>query len=251
MIKDLVSIICPVYNSEKYLAETIESVIAQTYKNWELILVDDCSTDSSASIIREFIEKDNRIIYLKQDINTRQAIARNNGMKIAKGQYIAFIDSDDIWMHDKLKIQLDFMKENRVAFSFTAYNRITVEEKLKIITFLVPKMVNYDQLLKNTVIGCPTVLIDRLIIGHFEMPNVRLGEDTHTWLSILKNGHIAYGIDIVLSECKLREGSASNKGAIERIKSRWYNLRQIEKLNILHTIYIFTFYLLNAIKRKF
>lgn len=164
MQEGLVSIVTPVYNAERFINETIDSVMAQTYDNWELILVDDCSSDNSAAIIDEYVKKDSRVKYIKNKENSGAAVSRNAGIEMAKGQYVAFVDSDDVWKPEKLEKQLAFMKKNNYAFTFTAYRYVledgTVTDK---IANTVEK-INYDGLLKNTVIGCSTVVIDLSLI---------------------------------------------------------------------------------------
>lgn len=248
----LVSIITPVYNVEKFIAETIESVINQTYKEWELILVDDCSTDRSAAIIKLYSEKDSRIKYHKLEKNSGAAVARNTALRIAEGRYVAFLDSDDLWENSKLSIQLDFMKKNNIEFSFTDYSLITEDgnsyNKLNK-TITVPKIIDYNFLLKNTIILCSSVIIDRNIVGDFKMPLIRAGQDTATWLSILKKGYKAYGLNENLAKYRQVEGSiSSNK--IKAIKRTWNLYRNIEKLGLFRSMYYFSCYSFNAIKKR-
>ena len=129
MINGLVSVIVPAYNCEKFIGETIDSVLAQTYKNWEMIIVDDCSSDHTRDIVLEFASQDSRIKYYFLQENSGAAVARNTAMERAKGEYMAFLDSDDIWLPEKLEKQLSFMKENDVAFSSTSYELIDEESK--------------------------------------------------------------------------------------------------------------------------
>ena len=186
MNEPLVSIITPVYNAERFLSETIKSVKEQTYKNWELLLVDDCSKDNSAKIIKEFNRTDDRIKYIKLEKNSGASISRNTGIKNAKGRFIAFVDSDDLWEPEKLEIQISYMLEKNLGFTFTSYrymkeNGVKTNKVAK-----APFKINYNGLLKNTIIGCSTVVIDREIIGEFEMPLVKRGQDTATWYKFKK-----------------------------------------------------------------
>jgi len=245
----LVSIITPVYNADRFISETIESVQSQTYENWEMILVDDCSSDNSKKIIEEYAKVDSRVKYISLVENSGAAVARNTGIDYAKGRFIAFIDSDDQWSLKKLEHQLTFMKENQASFIFTAYEMVTEQgEKLNKIV-RVPQTVNYNQLLKNTIIGCSTVVIDRQVVGDFSMPLVRKGQDTATWLSILRTGIIAYGLDEVLTQYRVVKGSVSS-GKISALKRTWYTYRKIEKLNLISCIYVFTCYVFNALKKR-
>lgn len=244
-----VSIITPVYNAEKFVGETIKSVLNQTYTNWEMILVDDCSNDDSQKIINGFAEKDNRIKYIRLEKNSGAAVARNTALEIAKGRYIAFIDSDDLWEPNKLEKQIKFMEENKIGFSFTSYSLIDENgnDLNKLVT--VPYKVSYDDLLKNTIIGCLTVIINKDIIGDFRMPLVRAGQDTATWLSILRKGFEAYGINEPLAKYRKVSGSiSSNK--IKALKRTWNIYKNIEKLPFLKLSYVYSCYVINAIKKR-
>src|SRR5699024_7875511 len=150
--KPKVSVITPVYNAEHYLRETIESVINQTYKSFEYLLIDDCSTDNSASIIKEFAKRDSRIKYVKLKENSGAAVARNTGLEHAQGRYIAFIDSDDVWYPAKLEKQLNYMHDKNRAFTYTNYEHITEEGEVLSSPNL-PQKLNYTGLLKNTAIA--------------------------------------------------------------------------------------------------
>lgn len=248
MNKPKVSVITPVYNAEKYLSETIESVLKQTYKSFEYLLIDDCSTDNSASIIKEFEEKDSRVRYIKLSENSGAAVARNRGLEEAKGRYIAFVDSDDKWYPEKLERQLDFMENNHKAFTYTNYEHITEEGEV-LSSPKLPDKLNYSGLLKNTAIACSTVVIDRQIIGDFRMPLVRKGQDTATWLQILRNHDYAYLVDEILNQYRGREGSlSSNK--VGALKRTWNTYRNLEKLPLYKAVYYFSFYIWNAIKRR-
>lgn len=249
MNKNLVSIITPMYNSEKYIGITIESALNQTYEDWEMIIVDDCSSDSSPQIVKEYAKNDERIKYIKTDSNKGVSNARNIALKMAKGKFISFLDSDDIWNKDKLKKQVEFMKKNRCAISFTAYELIDENnEKLnKIIN--VPKIVDYNTLLKGNILGCLTVMIDKSKLDfEIKMSGVR-HEDYVLWLSILKKGHIAYGINEVLAE--YRKSSTSLSG--NKIKSAmwtWNIYRNIEQIPLHKCIYYFISYGINGIKKS-
>src|SRR5699024_862006 len=248
MNKPKVSVITPVYNAEKYLSETIESVLKQTYKSFEYLLIDDCSTDNSASIIKEFEEKDSRVRYIKLSENSGAAVARNRGLEEAKGRYVAFVDSDDKWYPEKLERQLDFMENNHKAFTYTNYEHITEEGEV-LSSPKLPDKLNYSGLLKNTAIACSTVVIDRQIIGDFRMSLVRKGQDTATWLQILRNHDYAYLVDEILNQYRGREGSlSSNK--VGALKRTWNTYRNLEKLPLHKAIYYFSFYMLNAVKRR-
>src|SRR5699024_4400569 len=163
MNKPKVSVITPVYNAEKYLSETIESVLNQTYESFEYLLIDDCSTDNSTSIIKEFAKNDSRVKYIKLPENSGAAVARNKGLEKAKGRFIAFVDSDDKWYPEKLEMQLDFMNINNKSFTYTNYEHISEEGEV-LSSPKLPEKLNYSGLLKNTAIACSKVVIDRTVI---------------------------------------------------------------------------------------
>lgn len=242
---ELVSIITPVYNSEKYISDTINSVLAQTYTNWEMLIADDCSSDNSAQIIKTYT--DSRIKYFKLETNSGAAIARNKALEKAKGNYIAFLDSDDAWKPEKLEKQLKFMMEKDVGFSFTGYEIIR-DKKNKIVE--VPNTVNYDQFMKNTIIGTLTVMLSRKHVGDVRIVDVKKDHDSMTWAKLLRQGNIAYGLNESLAYYRKVEGSISNN-KIKAAKNHWNNCRRIEKLSIPKCMYYFFFYVLNAIKKHY
>lgn len=244
-MNELISIITPVYNSEKYIADTINSVLAQTYTNWEMLIADDCSSDNSAEIIKKYT--DSRIKYFRLETNSGAAIARNKALEKAKGNYIAFLDSDDAWKPEKLEKQLKFMMEKDVGFSFTGYEIIR-DKKNKIVE--VPNTVNYDQFMKNTIIGTLTVMLSRKHVGDVRIVDVKKDHDSMTWAKLLRQGNIAYGLNESLAYYRKVEGSISNN-KIKAAKNHWNNCRRIEKLSIPKCMYYFFFYVLNAIKKHY
>lgn len=249
MNEPLVSIITPVYNAERFLSDTIKSVQNQTYKNWEILLIDDCSKDNSAQIIKEFQKYDNRIKYIKLKKNSGASASRNEGIRNAKGRFIAFVDSDDIWKPEKLEIQIKYMLKENVGFTFTSYRYMKENGELTNKIAKAPSKINYNGLLKNTIIGCSTVVIDREIVDYFEMPLVRRGQDTATWLQILRKEKYAYGIEQDLVNYRLvGESLSSNK--IIALKRTWNTYRNVEKLGLLKSSYVFCFYVFNAIKKR-
>jgi len=249
MNEPLVSIITPVYNAEKFLSETIESIKEQTYKNWELLLVDDCSKDNSAKIIKEFKRSDDRIKYIKLEKNSGASISRNTGIKNAKGRFIAFVDSDDLWEPEKLEIQIKYMLNKKLGFTFTSYRYMKENGTKTNKVAKAPFKINYNGLLKNTIIGCSTVVIDRAIVGDFQMPLVRRGQDTATWLQILRKEKYAYGIQKDLVNYRL-VGDSLSSNKIKALKRTWNTYRNVEKLNIFKCSYVFCFYIYNAIKKR-
>lgn len=250
MNKPNVSVITPVYNSEKYIENTINSVRTQTYTDFELILIDDCSADNSRAVIENLMKIDARIRYILLDQNSGAAVARNTGIEAARGRYISFLDSDDVWKSDKLEKQLNFMKKNKHAFTYTAYETITEEGKLIQEKVAVPSRLNYKQLLKNTAIACSTVIIDREMVGNFRMPLVRKGQDTATWLNLLRESvDYAYGFNEMLSSYRKVQGSISDD-KVSALKRTWNTYRNIEKLPFFKALYYFIWYVFNATKKR-
>lgn len=249
MIKNLVSIIMPAYNSSKYIGEAIESVRSQSISNWELIIIDDCSSDDTYSIAKKYSDLDTRIKVIRQEKNLGVVKSRNYGLKIANGEFVAFLDSDDKWNKYKLEKQLNIMKDNNYAFTFTAYEYITEESEKTGKIVYVPIYQNYDNALKNTIIGCLTVVINRGKTGEFYMPELEHGEDLFTWLEIMKRGFNAYGINECLAEYRISNNSlSSNK--VKALKQQWNNYRNIEKISLAKCILYFTCYVFNAVIKR-
>lgn len=210
MEKDLVSIIMPCYNSSKYISQTIESVIAQSYTNWELLITDDCSTDNSRNIVEEFSKSDHRIRLLRLEKNSGAGPARNNSIKEAKGRYIAFLDSDDLWKPEKLTKQLEFMKINK--YQFVTCQTEVVDGENKLIGFSKrKKRVSYTSTLIVNYIGTSSVLYDTKDIGKFYMKPIRHSQDWVLWLDILKATKRAYCLNEPLSVYRSTSTSLSSK----------------------------------------
>ena len=251
MAKDLVSIIVPVFNAERFINDTIKTVLNQTYDNWELILVNDCSNDKSESIIKSYIKKDSRIKLINNNVNSKAAISRNNGIKAAKGRFICFVDADDLWDKEKLEKQVNFMNERKCAFSFTGYEFADEEGIPNGKKVYVPNKINYKQALKNTTIWTSTVMFDmeKLTKDDIYMPNVARGQDTATWWKVLKKIDYAYGINEILSIYRRSQGTLSANKMVA-LKRTWNLYRNVEKLNFISSCYNFFFYCVNAIKRR-
>ena len=247
----LVSIITPVYKCEKYISKTIESVINQTYKNWEIILVDDCSPDDSADIIKKYADNDKRIKYIKLKENSGAAIARNTALENSKGRFIAYLDADDLWMRDKLEEQLQFMIDNNYGFSCTSYEVIDNEGKKLNKEIHMLKEVDYIGFLTNNLIQTVGIMVDLSIVDKklLEMPNIRRRQDAATWLQILKSNNKCYGLDKVLAMYRRTENSlSSNK--FKAVKGVWYLYRKIEKLSLPFSLYCFIRYACLAVWKR-
>lgn len=242
------SVITPLFNCADYLGRTVDSVVAQTFSDWEMIMVDDHSTDNTVELAREYAEKDARIKVIRLGKNCGAAVARNKAIELARGRYIAFLDSDDQWMPHKLETQLRFMQENNVAFSYTAYEKINEQGEV-VGTVNVPDRVSYSDLLKVCSIGCLTAMYDTHRLGKIYMPDIRKRQDLGLWLRILKKERCAYGIQQVLGRYQLRSGSISaNKFSAAQYTWRLY--RQIENLNFFVASYYFSHYAVNGILRN-
>lgn len=236
MKKGLVSIITPTYNCGKYIAETIETVLSQTYSNWEMIVVDDVSTDNTEEIVRQYMDKDERIKYKKLEENSGAAVARTTAMKLAEGQYMAFLDSDDLWTSDKLEKQLAFMEENGYAFSCTAYEQIDESSSSLDRVIQTIKKTDYNRLLLDCPVGNSTVMYDVSKMGKFEVPNIRKRNDDALWLQMLKKEKYIWGMPDVLMKYRIRTNSiSSNKLSV--IKYHWILYRDIEHLSVLRSLF--------------
>ena len=245
----LVSIIMPSYNASRFITESIKSVIVQTYQNWELLIADDCSKDSSVEVIKKIIDKDQRIKLFSLLKNVGAAAARNVAIEHANGQYIAFLDSDDVWEPEKLERQLAFMKENKYAFTYSEYY-VMEEDGKKTGSFIrIPSSLSYRQYLRNTIIGCLTVVIDGNIVGDFRMPLIKSSHDMALWLLIMKRGYKAYGIKEVLAGYRLVSTSNTAK-KWKAAKDVWRVYRKIEHLSVLFSAFCFCGYVFNAVIKR-
>ena len=249
MANPCVSVVVPVYNAAAYIEKCIETVSGQTYTDWELILVDDCSSDQSVDIIEKHLG-DERIRLISQPENLKAAQARNRGIKEAKGRFIAFLDVDDIWDERKLELQLDFMKKKDCAFSYTAYEfgDENARGTGKIVKVL-PK-INYRKALSRTIIFTSTVMfdLDKLTKEEIMMPDVP-SEDTATWWKVLKTGVEAYGMDDVLTVYR-RPSKSLSSNKFTAIKRIWNLYRRVEKLNPVYSAYNFVFWAFRATFRR-
>lgn len=247
-LQEKVSIITPSFNSEKFIDKTINSVLSQTYINWELLIIDDCSTDDSISLIQSYISKDSRIKLISLAQNSGAAIARNTGIKHAQGRFIAFLDSDDSWHERKLERQVCFMLRNGYALTYTAYHKVN-EFGETIGNMYIPNKVNYHQLLKTCIIGCLTAMYDVQKLGKVEFPLIRKRQDFALWLKILKQEPFAYGLQDDLASYTVRSDSISaNK--LKAARYNWYLYRHIEQLSLFRSCYYFFHYMIKGVLRS-
>lgn len=245
----LISIITPSYNASLVIDHSINSVKNQSFQNWEMMIVDDCSTDDTPEILKRYEIEDERIhvIYLNQ--NGGAAVARNIALQHAKGRFVAFLDCDDCWKPEKLAKQLTFMQTNNYAFTFTGYEFITHQGVPLNKQISAPARISYDDMLKNTIIGCLTVMIDREMAGHVQMPNIRTRQDLATWLAILKKGIIAYGLNENLAEYRIGNSSIS-RNKWKAAKMNWFVYRKVEKLNVIKALWCFFHYAFHAVLKR-
>ena len=250
-MQDKVSIITPSWNSEKYIEKTIESVQKQTYMNWEMIVVDDCSTDRTVEIVEKISKEDPRVRIIRQEVNGGAAKARNRSLCEATGRYIAYLDADDIWKPTKLEKQVEFMKANHCGFSCASYEVIDDEGRaLNKEVHMLP-LGDYVGFLTNNLLQTVGIMADTSIIDkkYLVMPDIRRRQDAATWLQVLKAGYKCYGIDEVLAEYRRAENSlSSNK--VKAVKGVWSLYRDIEKLSLPFSCYCFVRYAFLAVWKR-
>ena len=245
----LVSVIMPCYNMERYISDTIASVRRQTFPHWELLIVDDASTDSTADIVKSHQNQDDRIHFVVKPKHSGIADTRNQCLKMAQGRYLAFLDADDLWHPEKLEQQLHFMAERNIGFSYSSY--VCVDETGKPLgkTVKAVRDLDYEAYLRNTIIGCSTVMLDKNIVGEVVVPNFRTSEDTATWLNILKKGFLAYAIEQPLTSYRIRQYSASSN-KLKASSDLWRVYRKQEKLSLFKAGGCFVSYAFHAIKKR-
>jgi teichuronic acid biosynthesis glycosyltransferase TuaG len=245
--EDLISIIMPAYNCEKYVEEAINSVLAQSYRNWELIVIDDGSVDNTRNIITEYLQNDFRISLLSNEKNIGVSAARNRGIDFAKGKWIAFLDSDDMWTPYKLEKQIEAVEENNAEFIFTGSSYINEEGKPYKGIFEVPEKVSYKRLKKQNVISCSSVLINKKYFINIKMEGNDMHEDYAVWLRILRTGITAYGVNEPLLIYRIHRNSRSwNK--IKTINMTYKVFRFIG-LNPVSSAYFMVRHVIGAIKK--
>lgn len=236
--KAIVSIVIPCFNASNFIEETIKSVLNQTYSHWEMLVVDDCSTDGSSSIIKQFESIDGRIKYLKTDKNTGSpAIPRNIGIEQSQGQYIALLDSDDVWFETKLEDQLKFMQEKPCRISYT--DGVMMDEQGRVIRSMrKADWVNYRRTLKRNELSCSSVVFEKSLIGDLKFQN-KPKEDFIFWIQLMKQTkEVAYNTHKKHYAYRLVGDSRSrNKGVI--IRQQWQVLREDANLNVIDAAYCF------------
>ncbi|ALM72121.1 glycosyltransferase family 2 protein [Vibrio vulnificus] len=247
-----ISIITATYNSSRFIEETYNSILNQSYTNWEWLVTDDASTDNTYEILVRISNNDPRVKIFRNRTNSGAAVSRNNSLDHVDGKYIAFIDADDTWCNSKLSRQIEYMKDNGFDFTFTAYNLIdenghslkkTVDSKNK-------GAFNYhDMLAKKATLGCSTVVINSKILNESRMPLIRTGQDYAFWLLLLKQGYVAHIFPELLTNYRINSNSIS-RNKLKKAKRQWQIYREFEGLNFFTSLFYFSFYAYRALFRK-
>lgn len=248
----LISIITASYNCVSTIKETYASICSQTHRCWEWIVTDDYSQDGTYEYLEKISSEDERVILFRNEENFGAAVSRNNSMKNAAGEYFSFIDSDDIWEKEKLAKQLNFMRCNNYAFSFTSYSLIAENgiPILKTVDSDDLKYVDYkDMLKKKATLGCSTVMIKPSEFNDISMPLIRTGQDYALWLKLLKTNKLAYHLPETLTKYRICSNSIS-RNKFKKACRQWQIYREIEKINLLHSMFFFGFYAWRAVFRK-
>lgn len=246
-MKHLVSVITPLYNSGEFIEETIKSVLSQTYENWEMIIVNDNSTDNGVEIVKKYLSLDSRIILINNEgVNHGAAVSRNIAIKEAKGRFIAFLDSDDLWTNDKIEKQIGFMLQNKSPFTYANYDQISeTGDFIQHINNL-PKTINYSEILVKCKIGCLTAVYDVEYFGKVYMPLIRKRQDFGLWLKLLRKVDKADYVNLNLGKYRIRENSVSSN-KVDLVKYHWYLYHKIERLGFFKSMYITFLYILNTV----
>lgn len=249
MNSNLVSIITPSYNSKRFIKETIDSVLNQSYKDYEMIIVDDCSTDDSYEYIKSIVP-DDRFKVFQLEANSGPAAARNFALDKAQGRFVAFLDSDDLWSQDKLKKQIEFMSVNNYVFSYTNYELMSEQGTLLGKVVKCPSNIGFRGYMKNTIIGCLTVIIDRKKVKPFRMPSLRTSQDMATWGDIMRtNGIKAHCLNLNLAQYRIvNTSNTSNK--VKAARHVWNIYRNYYKFGLLTSSWYFINYSFNAVWKR-
>jgi teichuronic acid biosynthesis glycosyltransferase TuaG len=239
--EELVSIVMPAYNCSNFIGNAIDSVIDQTYQNWELIVVDDCSTDNTAEVVKAYMSKEPRIKYYKLNKNSGAAVARNKAVDIAKGKYVAFLDSDDVWFPEKLSKQISFMNYHGYNFTCTSYTKIDEHGNYLNRTIKAKVKSDYNDILKSNP-GNSTVIYNAEVLGKFKIPDIKKRNDYVMWLQVIKMAKYLYGIEEPLGSHRIRAGSLSRK-KVNLVGYHWKVYREIEQLSFFKSCYLIAYWI--------
>ncbi|MBY4893455.1 glycosyltransferase [Rhodobacteraceae bacterium N5(2021)] len=247
--RPLVTVVTPSYNCAAVVPETLRSVQAQSFQDWEHIVVDDCSSDDSLEVIDAFCRTEPRTRFSRLNENSGAAVARNTAIEAARGRYIAFVDSDDLWHPEKMQRQLDFMAEREAVFACASYAKIDEDGK-PLGEVQAPAQRQYHDLLKDNTVGCLTAVYDAQALGKVYMPLIRKRQDLGLWLRLLKKTKLVHGVPEVLASYRLRQNSiSSNKASAAAYTWRLY--RDVEKLPLPKAAYYFANYAVNGVLKQF
>jgi teichuronic acid biosynthesis glycosyltransferase TuaG len=242
---DLVSIITPAYRASKIIGQTIASVCAQTYANWEMLIADDCSPDGTREVVRHWILHEQRVRLLELECHGGPALARNAALQAAQGVWVAFLDADDLWLPTKIERSIAFATAENSPFVFTGFRRMSADGSRSGRYIGVPRRLGYRQLLGNTAIATSTVVLDRRVTGPIEMRNTYF-DDFDLWLRILKQGHTARGLDEDLMRCRVMSQSRS-RNKRHSAREVWRAYRGLERLTLPASLGYFSQYALHAV----
>ncbi len=231
-----VSVVVALHNAASFIADTLQSVIAQSFADWETIVVDDCSSDESPNIVRRIAESDKRIRLIGLPVNSGPAVARNTAIAAARGRYISFLDSDDLWQPAKLERQVAFMRDNDYALTCTYYEKMTASGERTGRIVAAPATLSYRDMLKSNRIGCLTAMYDSATLGKVYMPQIRKRQDYGLWLKIMRQGQIAHCLPEVLALYRMRPGSLSGN-KLEMLAYNWRLYRRVERMPLLVSAY--------------
>lgn len=243
-----VSIIMPMFNSGRFIERAIQSVTEQTYDDWELLVVDDCSSDDSVDVVKRLVASERRITVTSLKANGGAAVARNAGIEASSGRYIAFLDSDDRWEPLKLEKQVNFMEERNIAFSHTGFKRVDWASGDTLSHYLPPDRLTYDDMLYSNQVGCLTAMFDTKYLGRLAMPDIRKRQDYAMWLKLLREVDAVYGLNEILASYTVRDESiSSNKFSL--LKYNYSVFRDCEGFSPTTSLYYLLANTLRRIKR--
>lgn len=242
----LVTVIMPAYNAERFLEEAVRSVLKQTFTDWELLILEDCATDGTFALAEKLAAEDDRITLLKNEKNMGVARTRNRGFELARGKYVALLDSDDIWHPEKLERQIARLEETGGDFSYTSYAIVDVEGKKCKADFLVPGEVTYKDQLTRNAIGCSTVMLKASLLKDYRFATDFFHEDYVLWIQLLRDGHRAVGCQEILVDWRYVENSRSfNK--VKAAKNRWRIYRDYLKMPLHERVCAFAVYAVTSV----
>ena len=242
-----ISIITPAYNCEKYLPDAVKSVLSQTFTDWELLIIDDCSKDNTYRYMKKLAEKDKRIRIFQNKVNSGSAATRNYGVRLARGEWIAFLDGDDLWREDKLEKQLAAAERSGAEIIYCSYSMVDKDGR-RLSDFLVPERTSYSEMLEENVLGCSTVLLSRRIFSGFQFSTEYYHEDYALWLQLLRLGFPAFACRDVLVDYRILNGSRSND-KLRSAKHRWLIYRKAERLSFVSSAHAFAGYIRHGIEK--